>query len=195
MHATNFAAIINMKLTSILFIFCFKVSFLGSAIQLSSCDNSIDTSNQKRIPGKVIAIIDGDTYDLLVEGKKTVRVRMEGIDAPERGMPYYRVAKQYLGSLCFGKTVILQVTGIDNHGRYLGFTYLDDGRELSHEMIKAGMAWHFKKYSSDKVLAKLELEARDAKRGLWKDKNPMSPWRNRSLHRQGISTKDSFNVR
>lgn len=173
----------------------FKISILSAAINWSACNSGSSSAVDKRIPGKVIGIIDGDTYDLLVAGNKTIRVRMEGIDAPERGMPYYKVAKNFLGSLCFEKNVILQVTGIDNHGRYLGFTFLDDGRELSHEMIRAGLAWHFKKYSSDKILANLESEARIAKRGLWKDKNPMSPWRNRSLHRQGVSTKDSFNVR
>ncbi len=184
-----------MKLFSTFFLLFFKISILGSVMNLYSCSDSSEVQNGKQLPGKVIAIIDGDTYDLLIAGNKTIRVRMEGIDAPERGMPYYKVSKKYLGSLCFGKQVTLHVTGQDNHDRYLGFTYLVDGRELSHEMIKAGMAWHFTKYNSDKDLAKLEIEARKDRRGLWKDEHPMSPWRNRSLHRQGISTKDSFNVR
>lgn len=184
-----------MKFPSTAFLLIFKIAFLSSIINFYSCDCSRDIQNVKRIPGKVIAILDGDTYDLLLKTNKTIRVRMEGIDAPEKGMPYYKVSKKYLSDLCFGKQVILKVTGKDNHGRFLGFTFLDDGRELSHEMIKAGMAWHFKKYNSDKILANLESEARLERRGLWKDKNPMSPWRNRSLHRQGISTKDSFNLK
>lgn len=185
-----------MKITTSLFLLIiFKISILSASINWYACRSRGDIAIDKRISGKVIAIVDGDTYDLLVAGNKTIRVRMEGIDAPERGMPYYKVSKKYLGSLCFGKQVTLHVTGQDNHHRYLGFTYLVDGRELSHEMIRAGMAWHFTKYNSDKDLAKLEVEARKDRRGLWKDEHPMSPWRNRSLHRQGISTKDSFNVR
>lgn len=59
-------------------------------------------------------------------------------------------------------------------------------------MIKAGLAWHFKKYNTDKDLFNLVIEARNAKRELWIYTNPISPWVNRKLHRQGISTKDSF---
>lgn len=145
--------------------------------------------------GKVIAIVDGDTYDILLDGNKTMRIRMEGIDAPEKGMPFYKVSKKYLSSLCFKSNVHLKVSGKDNHNRTLAFTYLADGRELSHEMVKAGLAWHFKKYSSDSTLANLEIKAREQKLGLWINENPMSPWDNRKLHRKGISTKDSFNIR
>lgn len=144
--------------------------------------------------GYVVGIIDGDTYDLLMTDKKTVRVRMNGIDAPEKGMPFYNVSKKFLAQLCFNKNVRLENIGIDNHGRILAFSYLDDGRELSHEMIKAGLAWHFKKYSSDSVLSNLEKEAIKSRLGLWVDQKPMSPWDNRRLHRSGISTKDSFNL-
>jgi micrococcal nuclease len=90
--------------------------------------------------GKVIGIVDGDTYDLLIDGNQTIRVRMEGIDAPEKGMPFYKVSKNYLGQLCFSKHVKLKKTGSDNHKRILGYTYLEDGTELGHEMIKAGLA-------------------------------------------------------
>lgn len=146
------------------------------------------------ISGKVISIIDGDTYDILLEGKKTMRVRMEGIDAPEKGMPFYRVAKNYLGKLCFEKRVRLDIQSKDMHGRTIAYSYLDNGLELSHEMVKAGLAWHFKKYSNDSSLANLEIKARNLRLGLWTNPHPMSPWKNRKLHRAGISTKDSFNI-
>ena len=142
----------------------------------------------------MIGIIDGDTYDILIEGNSTIRVRMEGIDAPEKGMPYYKVAKKHLSELCFGKQVILKNTSKDNHSRTLAFSYLEDGKELSHEMIKVGLAWHFKKYNSDSDLAELEMEAKNSKIGIWTDDNPMPPWENRELHRSGVSTKDSFDI-
>lgn len=147
------------------------------------------------ISGKVIGILDGDTYDLLINGNQTVRIRMEGIDAPERGMPFYKKAKKYLSDLAFGKNVRLEIHNTDRYGRKIAFSYLPDGRELSHEMIKAGMAWHFTKYNHDAGLAKLESEAKASHLGLWIDKHPMAPWLNRAYHRRGISTKDSFNIR
>jgi len=119
---------------------------------------------------------------------------MAGIDAPEKGMPYYRVSKKYLGQLCFKKTIRLEIENKDNHGRTVAFSYLEDGTELSHEMIKAGLAWHFKKYNNDSELAQLEIEARNSKTGIWSDENPMAPWENRKLHRNGISTKDAFEI-
>ncbi len=122
-----------------------------------------------------------------------MRVRMEGIDAPERGMPFYKVSKRYLSQLCYGKNVSLRITGRDIYDRFLGFTYSDNGTELSHEMIRAGLAWHLKKYNNDPVLSKLEINARNLKKGLWIDEHPMAPWTNRELHKKGISTKDSFN--
>jgi endonuclease YncB( thermonuclease family) len=146
------------------------------------------------VSGKVISIIDGDTYDVLIQDNKTIRIRMEGIDAPEKGMPFYKVSKKYLSDLCFGKQVTLKITGEDQHDRVLAFAYLEDGKELSQEMIKAGLAWHFKKYNSDQELSEFEIEARNLRKGLWIDENPMSPWENRKLHRNGISTKDSFNI-
>ncbi|MBK9983864.1 MAG: thermonuclease family protein [Saprospiraceae bacterium] len=96
--------------------------------------------------------------------------------------------------MCFGKFVRLEGNKIDNHGRRIAFSYLEDGTELSHEMIKAGLAWHFKKYNSNSDLANLENTARNAKLGLWSDKDPMAPWVNRKLHHEGVSTKDSFDI-
>jgi micrococcal nuclease len=157
----------------------------------SNTGKNISSSNS----GKVIKILDGDTYDILIDGNKTIRIRMEGIDAPEKGMPFYRMAKNYLGKLCFKKTVRLSIQSKDMHGRTIAYSYLDDGTELSHEMIKEGLAWHFKKYSSDSGLSNLEIEARNSKLGLWKDPHPMPPWEDRQLHREGISTKDSFRLK
>lgn len=165
-----------------------------------SCDNNDNNefnyyyaSNlQNKTYGKVISIIDGDTYDILIEGNKTIRIRMDGIDAPEKGMPYYKVAKNYLANLCFQKTIKFIKTDDDKHGRVVAKTYLDDGRELGQEMIRAGYAWHFKKYSSDKIFSNLESSAKNKKIGLWADKRPIAPWLIRRLHRKGISTKSYF---
>jgi hypothetical protein len=146
------------------------------------------TKQTERRSGKVVGVIDGDTYDVLVEGR-SIRVRMEGIDAPERGMPHYKAAKQYLSALCYGKQITLVSTGKDHHKRTLGFAFLTDGRELSREMLKAGYAWHYKKYNSDPTLAQLEVVARQNRRGLWAESMPMPPWEHRAIKRKGKSKR------
>ena len=156
----------------------------------SSC--FVFTSQTNFVSGQVIKVIDGDTYDLLLKDKTTIRVRMDGIDAPESGMPYAKKATQYLGDLCKNQTIKIVKNNVDRYGRTISYSYLKDGRELSREMLKAGYAWHYKEYNSDPELATLEEKARQAKRGLWKDKNPMAPWEIRKIRRQGISTKDMF---
>lgn len=168
------------------------ISFLIFSSCNSNNQNVYETDSNT---GKVVGIIDGDTYDILLNGSKTVRIRMEGIDAPEKGMPFYKKAKNYLSELCFGKIIRLEIHKTDSHDRKVAFSYLDDGTELSHEMIKAGFAWHFKTYNSDSDLSELEVRARELKIGLWVDESPMPPWENRALHRNGISTKDSFAIK
>jgi endonuclease YncB( thermonuclease family) len=157
-----------------------------------SCHNR--NSGNEYISGCVVKIIDGDTYDLLLNDSTTIRVRMDGIDAPEKGMPFYKKAKQYLGTLCKDQIVKIHKDKLDHYGRAVSFSYLKDGRELSREILKAGFAWHYKQYNSNLELATLEDEARQAKRGLWQDKNPMAPWENRKLHKQGVSTKDKYKI-
>ena len=180
-----------MKKTTFYFLLTFLIVSLSC---VSKSGKTISEQNESSVSGKIVTVLDGDTYDIMI-GNEKIRVRMEGIDAPERGMPFYQVSKRYLSELCFGKQVTLDVTGKDIYGRTLGFTYLNDGRELGAEMLKAGLAWHYKYYNSDTALANLELEARKLRKGLWVDKNPKSPWEIRKLRRQGISTKDSFNIR
>jgi endonuclease YncB( thermonuclease family) len=151
-------------------------------------------TSKESIEGKVIGIVDGDTFDLLDDSNQTIRIRMEGIDAPERGMPFYQVAKKQLSSLCFGKRIVVQITQAESGNRKIGFSYLSDGTELSHAMIRAGLAWHFTRYNDDPDLARLEQEAREARRGLWKDPNPIPPWEIRKIRRGGESTKELFNI-
>lgn len=174
------------------------IAFTGILINLlSACFTNNEGSNytiqeDSTIYGIVVKVIDGDTYVVLKGEKSEIKVRMEGIDAPEKGMPYYRKAKTRLSDLCFNKEIRLEIHDTDSHGRIIAFSYLTDSTELSHEMIRSGLAWHFKKYNNDSDLALLETEAKKLKVGLWVDNNPMPPWVNRELHRSGISTKDSF---
>jgi endonuclease YncB( thermonuclease family) len=123
---------------------------------LVSCSNR-ERNNRKEsqlLPGDtaglVVKIVDGDTYDILVN-RKTYRIRMNGIDAPERGQPYYQKSKDYLGSLCFQRKIKVVKLDVDRHCRTIAESFLDDSINLSYEMVKAGYAWHYKKYSKDSV--------------------------------------------
>lgn len=152
-----------------------------------------DSETAKQITGKAINIIDGDTYDLLMPNKEKIRIRMEGIDAPEGGMPFYRRSKNYLKELIDGKTVNAVFTGKDDSNRDLAFTFLTDGREAGTELLRAGLAWHYKNFNQSDSLAKIEQEAKEKGLGLWSEDNPVPPWIIRRLRRQGISTKNKLN--
>lgn len=128
--------------------------------------------------GQVTHIVDGDTYDVLLDGQQ-VRIRMDGIDAPERGQDYYKISKEYLGELCMEQEVRVVGTKKDGWGRLIAKTYNQSNQELGELMVKAGMAWHFKKYSEDATLSALEIEAREARLGLWSIDNPTPPWEKR----------------
>ncbi len=144
----------------------------------------------ERMQGKIVKVFDGDTYELMLADNTTVRVRMEGIDAPEGGMPFYQVSKRYLTDLAAGEEVEILVTDIDQYKRIVAFTYLEDGRELSREMLRAGMAWHYKKYNQDADMTDLELHALTEGLGLWSERDPVPPWMIRRIRRTAVSTKN-----
>lgn len=140
------------------------------------------------ITGKVVKVLDGDTIDILTREKKTERIRLNGIDAPEKGQAYGKNAKQFVLDLAALKIVTVTVVDTDRYGRSVGNVILPDGRNLNREIVKAGYAWWYRKYSSDTSLGKLEAEAKAGRRGLWNDKSPMPPWEWRQMKRAG-STK------
>ncbi len=125
--------------------------------------------------GKVVGIADGDTIQVLRE-QRSVRVRLNGVDAPEKGQAFGDRARQFVASLAFGQVVTVVVHGEDQYGRTIGDVILADGRNLNREIVRAGFAWWFRRYSTDESLGALEAEARAAKRGLWADLHPVPPW-------------------
>ena len=126
--------------------------------------------------GKVVAVLDGDTIEILDSNNKTYRIRLSGIDCPEKAQAFGQKAKQFTSDLCFGKSVKVIVHSTDRYGREIGDIVLSDGTVVNEELVGAGFAWHYKQYSSDAGLAKLEVEARKKKLGLWADPNPIPPW-------------------
>ena len=123
---------------------------------------------------KVVGVTDGDTLTLLVD-KTQIKVRLEGIDAPESGQDFGTAARKGLSELTFGKEVRVASTGKDKYGRTLGHVYAGKSH-VNIELLKRGLAWHYKEYNSDATLAAAETEARKARRGLWSIAAPISPW-------------------
>lgn len=129
----------------------------------------------KKFTGKVIKIVDGDTFDVLTGNKETIRIRMNGIDCPERKQAYYQVCKDALSAFIFGKNIVLISNSKDRYRRVLADVYFEN-RNINLLMIQKGFAWHYKKYSKDEEMAKAEIEARKAKIGLWKNGDAIAPW-------------------
>ncbi len=125
--------------------------------------------------GKVVGVIDGDSIRVMHEGKPE-QIRLIGIDCPEKRQPFGTRAKEYTSELAFGQEVSVYGNRRDRYGRTLAEVLLPDGRSLNQELVKAGLAWWFRKYSKDLRLGELERQARVAKKCLWVDPHPVSPW-------------------
>lgn len=123
---------------------------------------------------RVVGIADGDTLEALCPAG-SLRVRLASIDAPELKQPFGRRSKQSLSELVHGKHVGLTVVDTDRYGRLVAEVRAD-GRSANAEQVRRGMAWVYRKYSDDAALLALEAEARNARRGLWADPDPVAPW-------------------
>jgi micrococcal nuclease len=139
--------------------------------------------------GKVIGVTDGDTVTVLVE-KKPVKVRLEGIDAPEAKQAYGAKAKRHLSALAFGKECSVQATGRDRYGRVLGYL-LVAGEDVNERMVAEGFAWHFQKYNDEPRFTAAEASAREAGAGLWGDESPIAPWEWRALSPEERAARES----
>jgi micrococcal nuclease len=129
---------------------------------------------------EVIRVLDGDTIEVLHE-KKPERVRLYGIDCPEKGQAFGQKAKQATSSLLFSKEVRIESHGRDKHRRMLG-TVFDGDLNVNQVLVKEGWCWWFRKFvPKDQTLKQFEQEAKDAKKGLWADPNPVPPWLYRRL--------------
>jgi endonuclease YncB( thermonuclease family) len=127
-------------------------------------------------PGKVVGVTDGDTVELLVDGRP-FKVRLHGVDTPEDGQPFGSRAKQFTSTLAFGKEVRADILDTDHYGRLVALVHLPDGRCLNHELVRHGFAWWYRDYApGDSLLMTLESQAREAGVGLWAEANPVAPW-------------------
>lgn len=145
-------------------------------------------SSSEQVTGIIVAISDGDTVTLLDGSKQQHKIRLSGIDAPERKQAFGTVSRQSLASLVFGKQVTAECPKTDRYGRWI-CTIEVDGTDANLAQVTAGMAWHYKAYMRDQrpadreIYAKAEERAKREKRGLWADRNPLAPWEFRKAKR------------
>lgn len=132
------------------------------------------------LTGKVVRIADGDTITVLDAANAQHKVRLQGIDAPERGQPFGTKAREGLAAMVMGKAVTVHDDGKDKYGRTLGRIEIE-GRDVNRQMVADGLAWHYVKFSRDARLAAAERDARAARRGLWADAAPVPPWEWRKI--------------
>ena len=133
--------------------------------------------SHKTFSAKVIGISDGDTMEILYK-KNPIKIRLAHIDSPEkRGtQPFGNQAKIVLSNLCFGRIVTIKADRYDRYKRLIAVVINDKNQNINKQMLKLGMAWHYKKYSKDSDYANLETEARKNRVGLWQDNAPIAPW-------------------
>ena len=125
---------------------------------------------------KVVGVSEGDNLTVL-HGDAIEIVQLYGIDAPENSQPFGTEAEKFLSDLASGKTVSVRPIGADSFGDTIAEVVLPDGRSLAQEMVKAGLAWWDPKAApEDKLLERLQAEAKAAKRGLWSKPDPVPPW-------------------
>lgn len=129
----------------------------------------------EELRGKVVSIADGDTITVLDASKVQHKIRLQGIDAPEKKQAFGTKSKEMLSEKIGEKEVVVTWKEKDRYGRILGDVMLGN-RHINLEMVQDGMAWHYKQYSKSKELASAEDEARRQKMGLWADKSAESPW-------------------
>lgn len=133
------------------------------------------------LTGVVVGVADGDTVTVLDQAKVQHRIRLLGIDAPEKAQEFGSKSKQSLSALVYGKTVVVEYAKEDQYGRILGKVSVG-GADANLAQIKAGMAWHYKRYEREQephdrmTYAAAEVEARSRMQGLWVSQHPTPPW-------------------
>ncbi len=128
--------------------------------------------------GTVVEVLAGDFLKILSEGHFYI-VRLANIDAPQSKQPYSKEAKEFTANLIHQKRVEIKTRGMDKTGRILGEVFFE-GKNLNHELVKAGLAWDFQEYPEDPQLPALQSQAKQSKKGIWSDPDPVPPWKFRA---------------
>lgn len=133
------------------------------------------------LEGEVVGLADGDTITVLDASKAQYKVRLAGIDAPEKSQAFGNRSREHLAALIFRRHVLIEWNKVDRYGRIIGKVRLD-GRDVCLAQVSAGLAWHYKAYAREQspgdqsAYAAAEDAAHGARIGLWRDPSPIAPW-------------------
>ena len=161
-------------------------------LALTSCITAPTRSDSviRIVEGKVTKVADGDTITVLDSNKEQHRIRLAGIDAPEKGQPFGDASRKMLGELVAGKEVRIEFEKYDRYGRIVGKVWVtpidcpscDKTLDVGLAQITSGMAWWYRKYAHEQSTedqGRYEFAEKEAKAkniGLWQDRNPVPPW-------------------
>ena len=151
-----------------------KNFFLISALLVSQVSNAEYLESLK-----IKKVVDGDTVHVFYQDE-VYKIRLTEIDAPERDQPYGSNSTEYLKGLLKEGRVDADISGTDRYGRKLGRLYWK-GMDINRELVSAGYAWVYDQYVTDNSFYENQSKARNLKKGLWEDQNPLEPWNWRKL--------------
>ncbi|MGZ8251709.1 MAG: thermonuclease family protein [Methylophilaceae bacterium] len=152
-----------------------KISIIFGLLILSTLTHA------ESLQGKIIGITDGDTVKLLDQNHVEHKIRLAGIDAPEKKQAFGQESKQALSDCAYDKMATIDGNKKDRYGRIVGKVMVNS-TDCNLRQIKLGLAWHYKKYENEQevedrsVYAQEEYQAQKAMRGLWAIKDPVAPW-------------------
>ena len=162
-----------------------RLVWIAVLIGAADCSEARST----HLTGRIVSIADGDTVTLLDADKRQHKIRLSGIDAPERRQAFGNRSRQHLGELVFGKQVTADCPKTDRYKRALCKLQVD-GVDANLAQVAAGMAWHYREYEREQSLmdrlryAHAEGRAQEEQRGLWADRAPVAPWDFRRAKRE-----------
>jgi len=129
----------------------------------------------QEFPAHVISVSEGDAITVRHE-RRMVRIRLRGVDCPEKGQPYFNEAKRFTSFMADNRDVLVRPLGKDARGRTIADVILPGGKSLNQELLQEGLAWWDRKHSNDQAMKDLQDVAQAGKRGLWSEAKPIPPW-------------------
>lgn len=145
--------------------------------------------------GVVVGVQDGDTITVLDSTKTQHKVRLSGIDAPEKSQPWGQRSKEGLSALAYRQQTVVEWSKRDRYGRVIG-KVLVDGKDLNLAQLSSGLAWHYVEYAKEQqptdrqLYADAQERARHKRAGLWQETAPIAPWDFRRAKRTGVPIQD-----
>ena len=158
-----------------------SASLLAALLLMLMLSAGFSAASADELTGKVVGVSDGDTVTLLTAEHRQVKIRLAGIDAPEKKQPFGMAAKRSMSDCAFGKQANVEWSKVDLYGRTIG-KLTADGVDCGLRQIELGLAWHYKAYEREQeapdrlAYAQEEKSARVARKGLWSDPQPQPPW-------------------